>query len=431
MVQRSLVWFVSAALVTVFFGCVGERSIVVGFAAATTAIPTVPTGLATPSRPGTTDEHAPARPRPDAGGMPLIRAEPADVVLPFSPLQKTRSTPVQLKNTGTGALHIERLALEGATSFSVRAAGPKSWLLNHENAVLELVPPIVLKPGAALSLVVQHTSGGHAPEVAVLRVRSNDPTREKSLAVTLRANVEPSCLTLSPEDVLDFAKVDVATCRTRLLEARNCGDIAVVIEDAGLLNPGPTTPFSVSWGAGQTGQPWIDQAIKAGAAPSLIIEPGAKTEIAVTYCPATPLPAGQHDSASLALITSAGNHHVILRGEPVVPKCPKAIAGVAQVEAAAVGSTLQLTSFDSKASIGGITKWAWSVKTPPSSQAVLLPNAASASPSLLIDVAGSYTFCVDVWDSAGTKSCMNSCLTVHATESETYQSGGYGAGPVW
>ena len=429
MLGRAVTLVALLASMGLVVGCVGDRTVVIG-----TGAPEEPLTFKriSPDRPRS-PRDTPLRPGPvTRRGMPLVIAQPAAVVFPLKQTLSKSSSPLHIKNIGTAPLRIEKLTLSGDPAFSVRAAGPKSWLINAKKPELTPDQPLVIAPGQAWMLIVQHEPTGYALSTAMLQVRTNDPSREVSLKVSIRANAEESCLALSPSKVMDFEQTDVGTCKTRLLQLRNCGGSAVVIEDAGLINAAPQTPFSVSWGGASTGQPWIDEQLSAGSGAAVVLKAKETLDIAVTYCPSKPLPTGAFDSAQLAVVASApGPHTVALKGTPRVPTCPKAVAGVAQVQAAQVGTLLQLTSHDSKASSGGISKWQWTLQAPPSSTAKLMPSAKVPTPSLVVDVAGSYTFCVDVWDDANKKSCQTSCLTVHATETATYQPGNYGAGPVW
>ena len=370
--------------------------------------------------------------RPGERGTPMVIAQPAMVSFAFVAQPKVQVAPLHLKNIGSAPLLIEKLTLSGSASFKVRATGAASWALSSQHPAANFDDPIVVAAGESLRVIIEHHGAGHDAQTAMLRVLSNDPTREVSLAVGFQANVEPSCLQLSPQEQLDFGKVDVGTCRTKLVDARNCGKVPVVIEDAALLNTNAETPFSVSWGTGEAGQPWIDQQVATGTASSVMLEPASKLSLAVTYCPAKALAKGVADSALLEVVSSApGTQHVVCRGVPQLPSCPKAVAGIAQVDAAQVGSKLQLTSFDSKATTGTILKWKWTLAAPSISTAKLLPSIHSPAPSFTVDVAGSYTFCVDVWDSGGAKACQSSCLTIHATETATYGANHYSATPVW
>ena len=59
-----------------------------------------------------------------------------------------------------------------------------------------------------------------------------------------------------------------------------------------------------------------------------------------------------------------------------------------------------------------IDKYKWTVKQPPGSNQPLLPNAKFPNPTLLANAAGEYTFCLEVVDANGTKSCQQTCKTV-------------------
>ncbi len=418
----TVVTLVAASLL---FACTAERNVVVGYidgGAKTSTSPARPS--ASPARPrnGNVGPEAPI----DSRGTPLLIAAPSHVQIPYATPGTLRTATLQLRNDGTGTLQLERFRLTGSKAFTVRIAGPKHWILSAGGPALEPPAPVALQPGESLPVVVEFRPQANGPADAVLRVRSNDPSREVQLAVALKGNVEVACLALDPAAQLDFGKVDVGTCRTRMVDAGNCGEVPVVVNAVGFAKPAVDSPFSVSWGAGGAAPAWVDGALNGSAGNTIVLQPGAKLPIAVTYCPAKVGDAG-HDSATLGVHSSApGPHSLPCVGVPVQPACPTAVAGVEQGDIAVVGGTMQLTAAGSKAMQGKIVQWHWQLSAPPVSGANLWPSAHVANPVIKFDVAGSYTACLDVRDSSGKKSCHPGCITLHATE-----EGAYGASPIW
>lgn len=408
-------------------GCVAEKGVVVGYAQAdsTVAAPLARPGpLARPTVRATADASATGDRIP---GLPLLVAEPAHIKMPTATPGTLHATTLRLRNNGTGTLLIERLELSGDGAFAVRNAAGPSWQLTPAGPQLELAPPKALQPNEAWALIVDYRPQGSGPQTAVLTVRSNDPTREIALAVSLRGQVDAACLELAPAGQLDFAKVDIGTCRTRVVDARNCGDVAVIVSEVGFAGGQTDGPFSLSWGAGQAAPAWIDDQITGASGPTVVLQPGAKLPIAVTYCPAS-MPAGAAPHAADLVVQSSapGDHQLSCRGEPVQPACPKAHASIEQGDVAHVGSSMQFSSSLSKALSGPIVKTNWTLAAPPLSSAALWPSASSTQPTVAFDVAGTYTACLHVWDVLGNMSCQPSCLTVHATDSPTYA-----ATPIW
>ncbi|GEM_PF-3357375 len=416
-----VVAIVSAALLA---GCVAERGVVVG------VIDGGETALAQPVEPQRRSDHTAAKPQNlpvQRRGTPLLIAQPSQIAVKFVQIGKTVNRSVMLKNPGTAQLRIERMVLTGSDSFSVRPSGPTHWTLSSARQAIDFDPPLTIDPGGALPLMVRYKSALTTQETAVLRVLSNDPTREIALAVPLRGNIAPACLKLSPAKVLDFGHVDIGTCRTRIVDARNCGDVPVVLQQAGFVKPKVNTPFSVSWGTGMADSPWVDQQLTGGGNNAVLVDPGQKHALAVTYCPAKAPVASIIDSEVLTVIATApGINSVLCRGQPKKPSCPKAVAGISQGEMPEVGKSMQLTAHDSLSAKGVINAWSWTMQAPPSSNAKLYPSAKVRSPTVKLDVAGSYTFCVDVWDSKGRKSCHPSCFTAHVNDVAAY-----GTLPVW
>ncbi len=92
--------------------------------------------------------------------------------------------------------------------------------------------------------------------------------------------------------------------------------------------------------------------------------------------------------------------------------CPKALIDVPPAPLAPQ-SQVQLAGGKSVAADGSpATAFHWTAKQPPGSTSVFVPSATAPNPSFVMNVAGSYTFCLSVWDAQGVKSCHPACLTL-------------------
>lgn len=97
-------------------------------------------------------------------------------------------------------------------------------------------------------------------------------------------------------------------------------------------------------------------------------------------------------------------------------KCPTAVVQVVEGEAVVPQTILHLngaSSFADPSVVGGIPTWQWTVQSPKGSASAFLPNDHVAAPTFQTNVAGKYTFCLDVWDLAGQRSCEPSCQVVN------------------
>lgn len=106
----------------------------------------------------------------------------------------------------------------------------------------------------------------------------------------------------------------------------------------------------------------------------------------------------------------ATNHDIAHHG--TAPCCP--VAKITASATAAIPQTpLLLGSTASSACEGRtVTKWAWTAAQPKGSLAPFFPANTDPSPVVTANVAGSYTFCLRVWDDVGTPSCNHPCTTI-------------------
>lgn len=98
-----------------------------------------------------------------------------------------------------------------------------------------------------------------------------------------------------------------------------------------------------------------------------------------------------------------------------VPACPTAKATAAEGDVVVAGTTLHLKGDGSAAANGAISAYSWTCTQPAGTNAQLLPSAKVANPTILLQVVGGYTCCLDVWDMSGAKSCAPACVAVGVT----------------
>ena len=84
--------------------------------------------------------------------------------------------------------------------------------------------------------------------------------------------------------------------------------------------------------------------------------------------------------------------------DPAPPGPPVAVIRCEEGPTAVVGAVLQLDGRSSEAPAGAIARYAWSVDSPPGSQSGFEPSDAAAAPLFRVDVVGTYTFHLEVWD---------------------------------
>lgn len=87
--------------------------------------------------------------------------------------------------------------------------------------------------------------------------------------------------------------------------------------------------------------------------------------------------------------------------------CPTAVIRVAEGDEVLPQTTLHLDGGDSIGSVNGaVTAWQWSIVHAPAPRPVFLPSFSVRNPIVEVNVVGDYTFRLEVFDAAGTKSCV-------------------------
>lgn len=76
-------------------------------------------------------------------------------------------------------------------------------------------------------------------------------------------------------------------------------------------------------------------------------------------------------------------------------------------------TVLHLKGLDGCAGNGAAgAKFLWSVKQPAASQQALVPGPQFPNPTMTVNAAGTYTFCLSIWDQNGQPCCQSSCVDV-------------------
>lgn len=92
--------------------------------------------------------------------------------------------------------------------------------------------------------------------------------------------------------------------------------------------------------------------------------------------------------------------------------CPTAVIQVKEGGQVTLQTVLHLDAEQSVAASGDVARYHWTVEQPHGSDSVLLPSDSVADPTFEADHSGTYTFCLEVWDTSGTKNCQIACTQV-------------------
>ena len=103
---------------------------------------------------------------------------------------------------------------------------------------------------------------------------------------------------------------------------------------------------------------------------------------------------------------------------PSTPTCPVAVALIVEGEEVVPQTLLHLVGGQSYAYEGQVLRYQWTVDQPVGSQSVFQPSPTFPNPSFEANVAGTYTFYLDVWDENGTQSCEAATMEVRVISHE-------------
>lgn len=100
-------------------------------------------------------------------------------------------------------------------------------------------------------------------------------------------------------------------------------------------------------------------------------------------------------------------------GQVEQPECPIARITIQESTSVDAGTTLHLSAKESSADEGHTVKeYKWSVQAPAGSASTFKPGDEAVEVTFIVDLAGQYLFSLEVWDEAGTKSCVKAILAV-------------------
>jgi len=325
--------------------------------------------------------------------VPKLVVQPT--ILDFATVESgtTSTLPLTLLNTGAAPLTISKATLTGDPGFTAVVAGS---ILSAQNgtAGLALSPPLALAPSSARQVDVTFTSQGVLAARAELVFASSDPGTPSGTRVPLMANLAGPCVRAIPSR-LDFGVKLVGHESRAEVELESCGDRALVITALALADDGGGV-FALDL---------------AGLGLPLTVAAGARVEVPVSYAPDAVAALGSdgqylRDRGRLRVTSNAylAALEVALSGFGGSGACPFAVIEVAEGAEVLPQTALHLTSASTSAA-GEIVRWEWSVLAPEHSVSQFFPSAGVAAPSFQPNIVGTYLFRLEVYDSAGNKSC--------------------------
>lgn len=340
------------------------------------------------------------------GGAPSMSVSPEAVRFEKVPLGASEERRLTVLNTGSQDLLVDAFRFKGAEAYTLVVGGKEFPLNALSQEGLELAEPLVIGPQKTIDLTIRFTPPDASVATATLTLYSNDPKLTEGLDVPVIGNEKLACLLVKPAEV-QFGGTKIGQIATQevILEPCPSSTAAVVI-----------TGITMKSGEGLSDAFALDYSLlshQPSQQEPLTISVGTKATFAVTYYPEQMPPPLEDGSPApefgTVLITNDSFDALIelpLKAYPVEQSCPTAVIKVEEGEEVIPQTVLHLKGGQSFATMGLIDKYEWSVEQPPLSASVLMPSTAYPDPEFEVNVAGTYTFRLDVWDTEGNKSCV-------------------------
>lgn len=367
-----------------------------------------------------------------APGVANIDVSPGQVAWPFLQPGQSAKQELTITNVGDGELRIDKARLLGDEGFSLTMPGPDGSAGTHTPAEADIPTDILVAPSESTTVEVAFVPPDGLQRQASLVLFSNDPTTPNGLEVPLLGNSEVPCLRLVPNTKVSYGGIKVGLCSTRPVIIESCGSAPLVIDAIGFGDDTNTDEFSFDWSQLATALPdhpgfGVDGVGPTGEHP-LTLAPNDKATIELTYCPGDITEKDDEgkplviDTAvievdSNAVINATGDgapkNTVYCEGIGVEETCPVAEVSSLVGEEVVPQTWIELQGETSYSPSGAnIVDYQWTVTQPAGSAQPLQPSPGHPNPKLLANAAGEYTFCLEVEDANGLKSCAESCVTV-------------------
>lgn len=353
-------------------------------------------------------------------GKAKIVVNPEQLQFPYTQVNKSKSLDCTVTNVGDAQLVVNSITFSGDVTFSVQQQACPALGVKQEHPG-ELAANLAIEPGASHAFCVTFVPTSDKMQTANLVFHSTDLANPDATC-KLVANSDVPCIKLSASK-LDFGAGMIGVPVPKKITVQNCGGAELIVDGIALLASSPSKDFTFDFKemiAGAKGQcAKVDAKSGPSKANPCILPVSGQTEFSVIY---TPLAVSKKDTKGnpeldLAVAQVSSNASVKpdvqLQGYGVNSLCPTALVSVKEGEEVIPQTTLHLFGSASKgAGSATVKSYKWTSTQPIGSNQKFMPNDFTADPTIALNAAGSYQFCLDVTDSAGVKSCAPACVSV-------------------
>jgi hypothetical protein len=315
----------------------------------------------------------------------------------------TKDLVLQLVNTGTDALVVTGVSIQGDSGFALASKDGSDSGEAHDAT-------LTIEAGKTDVIQVQYTSNGPQAAGADLIITSNDLSQPQGAMIPLMANTSGPCIAITPGK-LKFGGKLVGKIATMTVAIASCGDEALIISKASLSED--------SDGAFSLVQEQGDRF-------PMVLGVNEVADLQLAFVPEFVATLGENGmpdavvgTLNLETNTYGRSAQVAISGYGVDSECPTPVIHVAEGEEVCPQTNLHLSGSQSYSPNGSITHYQWEVVQPNGSVSQFLPSTSMPDPLFQANVAGAYQFRLRVTDangqSTGTAFCPDATATVLAT----------------
>ncbi len=330
-------------------------------------------------------------------GTPKLSCSPPKYDFGKVGLAEASSTTVVCANTGKADAVITDAKMLGSLPLQAKLEA----VLVNAATPLAAGTKLVVPAGSTMNIDLWFDSLPSEQKMeAILRLATSDPAQPQ-IDLSFTVNAVGPCLGLAPT-VIGFGEQPPGIQVKKELLLKSCGTEELAITGISMVE-GADQGFSVSLAT-----TCFDGKAPTAQAP-VVIPKGSSCAVFAVY---TAPKLGAVSQGILAIESSAGTKTAQLSGSGAAQiACPKAcmslqVKGGAPITGAVVPQTeVQLDASCSAAAGHPVTKWKWGVQQPAGSFSVFAPSDAAKSPTFQPNLAGKYTFTLEVADEIGIAGC--------------------------
>ena len=307
--------------------------------------------------------------------------------------------PLDLTNGGSCKIAIDGFRIDGDKNFTLTIDGTP-YTSEQNPGEVKFDPTLVVDALSSAQWKVRFDAKTGDPATATLTVHTSEPSAPGGHAVKLVVNGSGPKLTVVPSPIEFGGKV-----------IGQPGRIDVTLNSVGTE---PVEVTALAFKAPASGFfKLLPDKLSTGKLPitdnpatKLTIGPSGSETFTVEYTPTAQNPvdpkSGQvlldADTLVVANNTFYGALEVQTSGFGLPKECPLPVITTEEGEEVLPQTVLHLHGDQSLPAAGAIQSWNWSVQQPPENNFSLVPSASFKNPTHEENVAGEYTYCLDVCD---------------------------------